>query len=58
MTEQQRRVQPDLDDEQGHLRRGADTETAEGDDTEGHAIRRADAETTDGDDTEGHAYRR
>jgi hypothetical protein len=55
MTEQ-RRVQPDWDDVQGHLKkRGADAETAEGDDTEAHGFRSgADAETAEGDDVEGH----
>jgi hypothetical protein len=54
MTEQ-RRVQPDWDDVQGHMSRPrADTERPE-DDTEGHAYRRADAEAAEGgDDVEGH----
>ena len=56
MSEQQRRVQPDLEDVQGHgARHWADVESAESD-TEGHAIRRADAEKSE-DDTEGHRLR-
>jgi hypothetical protein len=54
MTEQ-RRVQPDWDDVEGHARKRADAEKAEGDDTEGHRISsRADAEAAEGDDVEGH----
>jgi hypothetical protein len=54
MTEQ-RRVQPDWDDVQGHKVVRADAESAEGD-TEGHAIRKADAESAEAD-TEGHGIR-
>ena len=61
MTEQQRRVQPDLDDVQGHgfRRPGADAESAESD-TEGHMPRLSGgthAEKSEGADTEGHMGR-
>ena len=47
------------DDVQGHVKRRADAESAEGGDTEGHMPWRyaADTESAEGDDTGGHAGR-